>query len=130
MHHVQGQERDQLTLFPEALDDYIAKENPVRFVDAYVDGLDLKGLGFRHALLEETGRPPYHPADLLKLYVYGYLKARAAGGDRPAALSPGRPAQALRLRLPQSDTIEPAAGEGSRPQSGDDVVAQASHPGL
>jgi len=73
MHHVQGQERDQLTLFPEALDDYIAKENPVRFVDAYVDGLDLKGLGFRHALLEETGRPPYHPADLLKLYVYGYL---------------------------------------------------------
>ena len=73
MHHVQGQERDQLTLFPEALEDYIAKENPVRFVDAYVDGLDLKGLGFRHALLEETGRPPYHPADLLKLYVYGYL---------------------------------------------------------
>jgi transposase len=73
MHHVQGQERDQLTLFPEALEDYIAKENPVRFVDAYVDGLDLKGLGFRHALLEETGRPPYHPGDLLKLYVYGYL---------------------------------------------------------
>ena len=73
MHHVQGQERDQLTLFPEALEDYIAKENPVRFVDAYVDGLDLQGLGFRHALLEETGRPPYHPADLLKLYVYGYL---------------------------------------------------------
>lgn len=73
MHHVQGQERDQLTLFPEALDDYIAKENPVRFLDAYVAGLDLKGLGFGHTLLEETGRPPYHPGDLLKLYVYGYL---------------------------------------------------------
>ena len=73
MHHIEGQDRDQLTLFPEALDDYIAKENPVRFLDACVDGLDLKGLGFRHALLEETGRPPYHPGDLLKLYVYGYL---------------------------------------------------------
>jgi transposase len=73
MHHVQGQERDQLILFPEALDDYIAEENPVRFLDSYVDGLDLKGLGFRHAGLEETGRPPYHPGDLLKLYVYGYL---------------------------------------------------------
>src|SRR3972149_11716445 len=73
MHHIEGQDRDQLTLFPEALDDYIAKENPVRFLDACVDGLDLKGLGFRHALLEETGRPPYHPGDLLKLYVYGYF---------------------------------------------------------
>ncbi|MBW1939411.1 MAG: IS5/IS1182 family transposase, partial [Deltaproteobacteria bacterium] len=73
MDHIQGLSRDQLTLFPEALDDYISEENPVRFIDAFVDALDLHQLGFRHAVLQETGRPPYHPADLLKLYLYGYL---------------------------------------------------------
>lgn len=73
MDHLQGNDRDQLTLFPEALDDYISQENPVRFINAYVDSLDLKQLGFRHAVLQETGRPPYHPGDLLKLYLYGYL---------------------------------------------------------
>jgi transposase len=73
MDHIQGADRDQLTLFPEALDDYIAQDNPVRFVDAFVDSLDLQGLGFTHALPAETGRPPYHPGMLLKLYVYGYL---------------------------------------------------------
>jgi transposase len=73
MDHIQGTDRDQLTLFPEALDDYISQENPVRFIDAYVDSLDLQQLGFRHAVLQETGRPPYHPGDLLKLYLYGYL---------------------------------------------------------
>jgi transposase len=73
MHHIQGSDRGQLTLFPEALDDYIAEDNPVRFLDAFVETLDFRGFGFQHAVLEETGRPPYHPADLLKLYVYGYL---------------------------------------------------------
>ena len=73
MDHIRGLSRNQLTLFPEALDDYISQENPVRFIDAYVDSLDLHRLGFRHATLHETGRPPYHPADLLKLYLYGYL---------------------------------------------------------
>ena len=73
MDHIRGISRDQLTLFPEALDDYISQENPVRFIDAYVDSLDLRRLGFRHAALQERGRPPYHPADLLKLYLYGYL---------------------------------------------------------
>jgi transposase len=73
MDHIQGLCRDQLTLFPEALDDYITPDNPVRFIDAYVDSLDLHRLGFRHAMLQETGRPPYHPGDLLKLYLYGYL---------------------------------------------------------
>ena len=73
MDHIQGTDRDQLTLFPEALDDYISEENPVRFIDAYVASLDLDQLGFRHAILRETGRPPYHPGDLLKLYLYGYL---------------------------------------------------------
>ena len=73
MDYIQGTDRDQFTLFPEALDDYISQENPIRFIDAYVDSLDLDQLGFRHAILQETGRPPYHPGDLLKLYLYGYL---------------------------------------------------------
>ncbi len=73
MQHIEGLNRGQLTLLPEALDDYIARDNPVRFLDAFVGTLDLAGLGFSHAVLKETGRPPYHPGDLLKLYVYGYL---------------------------------------------------------
>src|SRR3990170_320164 len=73
MEHIQGSDREQLTLFPEALDDYIARDNPVRFLDVFIDSLDLKSLGFEHVVLKETGRPPCHPADLLKLYVYGYL---------------------------------------------------------
>jgi transposase len=72
MDHIQGSSRDQLTLFPEALDDFIAQENPARFIDAYIDSLDFQRLSFRHATLQETGRPPYHPGDLLKLYIYGY----------------------------------------------------------
>ena len=73
MEHIQGSDREQMTLFPEALDDYIARDNPVRFLDVSIDSLDLKSLGFEHVVLKETGRPPYQPADLLKLYVYGYL---------------------------------------------------------
>jgi transposase len=60
-------------LFPESLDDYIAEDNPVRVVDVFVDELDLKQLGFEGAEPEATGRPAYHPATLLKIYIYGYL---------------------------------------------------------
>src|SRR6267142_1896587 len=73
MNYIQGRDRHQKTSFPEILDDYIKEDNPVRFIDAYVDQLDLQQLGFQHTILNETGRPPYHPSDLLKLYVYGYL---------------------------------------------------------
>ncbi len=73
MGHLAGINREQLTLFPEALDDYIAPNNTVRFLDAFVETLDLDGLGFQHAVPSETGRPPYHPGDLLRLYIYGYL---------------------------------------------------------
>jgi transposase len=73
MNHIKGNNRDQLTLFPDALDDYISQESSVRFIDAFVDSLDMNRLAFKHATLQETGRPPYHPADLLKLYLYGYL---------------------------------------------------------
>ena len=67
------QDRNQLTLFPEALDDYISADNPVRFLDAFVGTLDIKALGFKNATLKITGRPPYHPGDLLRLSIYGYL---------------------------------------------------------
>ena len=73
MGFVQGVHRDQTVMFPESLDEYIADDNPVRFIDAFVDGLDLEALGFERAVPMERGRPPYHPGDLLKLYVYGYL---------------------------------------------------------
>jgi transposase len=71
--YVEGENRSQSTLFPESLDDYIAEDNPVRVVDVFVDELDLKQLGFEGAVPEATGRPAYHPATLLKIYIYGYL---------------------------------------------------------
>jgi transposase len=71
--YVEGQDRSQATLFPESLDEYIAEDNPVRVVDVFVDELDLKDLGFDGAQPEATGRPAYHPATLLKIYIYGYL---------------------------------------------------------
>jgi transposase len=69
---IEGANRDQGTLFPERLDDFIAEDNPVRVIDVFVDELDLAGLGFK-VTPEETGRPGYHPAMMLKLYIYGYL---------------------------------------------------------
>jgi len=69
----EGVDRSQSTLFPDNLDDYIAEDNPVRVVDVFVDELDLKQLGFEGAEPEATGRPAYHPATLLKIYIYGYL---------------------------------------------------------
>jgi len=70
---VEGQDRNQSTLFPERLDEYIAEDNPVRVIDAFVDELDLGDLGFERVIPQVTGRPGYHPASLLKIYVYGYL---------------------------------------------------------
>lgn len=73
MGYIEGEERKQTVLFPEVLEDYISEENAVRFIDVYIDGLDLSELGFLKAIPKETGRPPYDPGDLLRLYVYGYL---------------------------------------------------------
>jgi len=73
MGYIEGSDRDQQVLFPEVLDEYIAAENPVRFLDAFVASLDLAALGFRRAVPSETGRPAYDPGDLLRLYLYGYL---------------------------------------------------------
>jgi len=71
--YVEGEDRSQATLFPETLDEYIAADNPVRVVDVFVDELDLQKLGFDGMQPELTGRPAYHPATLLKIYIYGYL---------------------------------------------------------
>ena len=73
MRHIEGIDRDQITMFPDALDDYISEDNPVRFVDAFVRSLELSSLGFQRVITADTGRPPYHPGDLLRLYIYGYL---------------------------------------------------------
>jgi transposase len=73
MNHRTGLDRSQTLLFPERLEDYIAPENPVRFLDAFVAKLDLRSLKFAKANCANTGRPPYDPAALLKLYLYGYL---------------------------------------------------------
>jgi transposase/macrodomain Ter protein organizer (MatP/YcbG family) len=70
---VEGIERGQAALFPECLEDWIGADNPVRVIDAFVEKLDLSELGFDGVAPEATGRPSYHPAVLLKLYIYGYL---------------------------------------------------------
>ena len=73
MAHIEGADRSQTLLLPEAVDDYVGADNPVRFIDVFVDELDLAKAGFVRAKPKATGRPGYHPADLLKLYIYGYL---------------------------------------------------------
>lgn len=69
---VEGEDRRQPALPPSCLEDYVSEDNPARVIDVFVDGLDLGALGFVVAPAA-TGRPPYHPATLLKLYIYGYL---------------------------------------------------------
>jgi transposase len=70
---IEGKDGNQAALLPARLDDYVAEDNPVRVVEAFVEQLDLAQLGFEGATPAATGRPGYHPAVLLKLYVYGYL---------------------------------------------------------
>ena len=87
MNYIRGSDRGEVLLLPEALEDYIASENPVRFIDALVEQLDLGKAGFANAQLNETGRPPYDPGDLLRLYLSGYLnRVRSSRGlEREAA---------------------------------------------
>lgn len=72
-HHIKGQSRHQSTLFPEVIDNFVTEDNPVRVIDFFVDQLDLLSLGFESVTAKQTGRPGYHPATMLKLYIYGYL---------------------------------------------------------
>src|SRR5260370_35006500 len=96
MTHILGHDRSQLLLLPEAVDDYVGAENPVRFIDAFVDGLDLAALGFIGTVPKATGRPGYAPADLLKLYIYG---SRNRGRPNP---------------LPEAETHPNLEGDGLR----------------
>jgi len=73
MTHITGQSRYQSTLFPQVPDDLVSRTHPVRVIDAFVESLDLARLGFAKVATEVTGRPPYQPGELLKLYIYGYL---------------------------------------------------------
>ena len=73
MAYISGFDRSQVLLLPEAVEDYVGSDNPVRFIDAFVDGLDLGAAGFGRVTPAATGRPGYAPGDLLKLYIYGYL---------------------------------------------------------
>jgi len=84
MTYITGYDRSQLLLLPEAVDDYVGSDNPVRFIDAFVDGLDLAAAGFGRVAPKVTGRPAYAPGDLLKLYIYGYLN-RVRSSRRLAA---------------------------------------------
>lgn len=71
MGYIEGHDRNQIIM--ASLDEYISDDNPVRVIDAYVDALDIEKLGFQRATPPVTGRPPYSPRDMLKLYIYGYL---------------------------------------------------------
>jgi transposase len=70
---VAGTDRGPSMLLPECLDDWVDESNPIRVIDAFVDALDLRKLGFEGVDPAETGRPAYHPSVHLKLYIYGYL---------------------------------------------------------
>ena len=74
MHRfIDGEDRLQLTLLPNSLEDYVSEENPVRVIEVFIDELDLAALGFSGMTPAATGRPGYHPSTLLKIYLYGYL---------------------------------------------------------
>src|SRR5918993_4982883 len=94
---VEGEDRRQAALLPECLDDYVALDNPVRIIEAFVDELDLGALGFAGVVPEVTGCPSYHPATLLKIYIYGY---------------------------PQPHPVQPPLGTGDPAQSRADLADQ------
>jgi transposase len=89
---VEGIDLSQSTLFPAMLDDYVAEDNLVRAVDAFVEGLDLGKLGFGRVAPLEKGRPAYHPATLLKIIIYGYLNRVASSRRLERECQRGLPA--------------------------------------
>ena len=73
MSYIVGEDRGQAALLPALIEDYVAADAPIRVIDAFVDGLDIAGLGFGRGVPAATGRPPYDPRDLLRLYIWGYF---------------------------------------------------------
>src|SRR5579871_292039 len=96
---IEGADRDQSTLLPDCLDDWVDESNPVRVVDAFVEAFDFGGMGFEDIEPSATGRPRISPCDV---------------------------AQALHIQLSQSHSVEPPPGTGSTPQSGSDLAAPAA----
>ena len=80
MKYIIGQDREQLNIFPVSLDESISRDNEVRIIDLFIESIDVKGFGFK-VDYGENGRPAYHPADLLKLYIYGYLNKVRSSRD-------------------------------------------------
>src|SRR5689334_16112029 len=107
---VEGQDRAQLMLLPECLDDFVGEDNPVRVVDAFIEELDLAVLGFAGVVPEVTGRPAYHPSTLLKIYLYGYLNcvqsSRRHGGRLTSQIAFEALPQKCRVTL--IDLFEPS----------------------
>jgi hypothetical protein len=117
MGHLAGLERDQMTLFPEALDDYVSQENPVRFIEAFVETLDLEEPGSTHAIPNGLGRPPYNPADLLRLFIYGHLnRVRSSRQLEKEANGPYYVSGEMR-RLLESRQIEHTRGAPYHPMT-------------
>src|SRR5262245_54128237 len=103
---VEGMDSGQSTLFPECLDDWIDEDNPVRVIDVFVEALDLGALDFGGVDPKATGRPSYHPAVLLKLYIYGYLNR--VQSSRRLEREAGRNVEVMWLtgrRIPDHKTI-------------------------
>src|SRR5947207_3087662 len=73
MPHLTGTDRQQLSMLPLSMDEMVDQESPARIIDLFVDRFDLVKPGFSHCVAAGEGRPPYHPSDLMKLYLYGYL---------------------------------------------------------
>ena len=80
---IEGTDRTQAMLLPECVEDYVGPDNPVRVVEAFVEQLDLRAMGFEGNDPQATGRPAYHPSVLLKIYVYGYLNRIQSSRERP-----------------------------------------------
>ncbi len=100
---IEGVDRSQSTLFPEQLEDWIGDDNPVRVIDVFVEELDLGDLGFERADPKETGRPGYHPAVLLRLYIYGYLNR--VQSSRRLEREAGRNVEVMWLTDPDADSM-------------------------
>src|SRR5215471_9132909 len=132
---VEGQDRSQLILLPDCLDDYVGEDNPVRIVDAFIDELDLAVLGFAGVVPEATGRPSCHPVTLLKIYLYGYLNRVQSSrrlertlprseGVAPCPVAPGN--VGVRNGTGRASRPPTAASAGSAAQYRADVADRAA----
>ena len=111
---VQGADRQQTTLLPECLDDWVDEGNSIRAVDVFVDALELRDLGFDGVDPAATGRPAYHPSPMLKLYIYGYLNRVQSSRrlEREAGRNTPRSGSQNHRRFPQGQ--RPGHQEGLR----------------